>query len=347
MSSGAEQDDLERMLAASRELRGRYRAAAQEEPSAQIDDAIRAQARRTVSARPRSAASPFGSSWRLPLSIAALLALSVTLTIMVTRQDTHLPSADQSSVRETVPERAPAPAITPAPQPANAAKPSANAKEDAVGRREKALTAAAPEQQKAPEKDLYQAPAQPPSFDEGATGALKKQAEPFPAAPPAPVPRMEPAPSSAPEPTATAPAAAAPAPVAVPEQERDAKGTDDAAFALRDRGLAEKRQDAPLKPLSSNAVRAEGKLKSEELAGGLSARVAPQRGQAPAAATEQAQAGTASAPAPWQSDPQAWLRHIETLVHDKRMTEARDDFKAFRQRYPAYPLPAEFPLREP
>ena len=27
--------------------------------------------------------------------------------------------------------------------------------------------------------------------------------------------------------------------------------------------------------------------------------------------------------------------------------EARESFKAFRQRYPAYPLPSEFPLREP
>jgi hypothetical protein len=344
VSSGAEQDDLERMLAASRDLRSHYHAAAQEEPSAQVDDAIRAQARRTVGARPRSAASPFGSSWRVPLSIAAVLVLSVTLTVIVTRQDKHLPSADQSSARETVPERAPA--MTPAePQPQNAAKPSANTKEDALGRREKARPMAAPEQKKASEKDLYQAPAQPPSFDEGAASGLKKQAEPFPAAPPAPVPRAEPAPSSAPEPKVAAPATAA-----VPQQERDATATSDAGLALRERSFADKRQDAPPKPSSSNAVRAEGKLKSEELAGGLSAaRVVPQRRQAPAAAVEQPQADTASAPtpAPWESDPQAWLRHIETLVREKRMTEARDGFKAFRQRYPAYPLPAEFPLREP
>jgi hypothetical protein len=347
VSSGAEQDDLERMLAASRELRSRYRAAAQEEPSAQVDDAIRARARRAVGARPRSAGSPFGSSWRMPLSIAAVLVLSVTLTVMVTRQDQHLPSADQSSARKAAPERAPAPAMTPAePQP-QAAKPAANAKEDAAGSREKARATRAPEQQRADEKDLYQAPAQPPLLDESAARELKKQVEPFPAAPPAPAPRAEPAPSPAPAPKSAAPAAAA-----VPEQERDAAATGGAADALRERGFAEKRQDTAQKPSSSNAfptegkLKAEEKLKSEELAGGLSAaRIAPQRRQAPAAAAEQPQVATA--PAPWESDPQAWLRHIERLVREQHMTEARDSFKAFRQHYPTYPLPAEFPLREP
>jgi hypothetical protein len=51
--------------------------------------------------------------------------------------------------------------------------------------------------------------------------------------------------------------------------------------------------------------------------------------------------------APWESDPKAWLRHIEQLVREQHMSEARESLKAFRQRYPSYPLPSEFPLREP
>src|SRR5262245_53713114 len=96
------------MLAASRELRSRYRAGSQEEPSARVDDAIRAHARRAVGARPRPASSPLGGSWRVPLSIAAVLVLSVTLTVMVTRRERHLPSADQPAAREAPAERPPA-----------------------------------------------------------------------------------------------------------------------------------------------------------------------------------------------------------------------------------------------
>jgi len=359
VSSGTEQEELERMLAASRELRTRYRAESQEDPSAHVDDAIRAHARRAVGARPRSAGSPFGGSWRVPLSIAAVLVLSVTLTVMVTRQEKHLPSAEQPAARDTLSEHAPAaaPAETQTPQaesqPPPAAKPSADAKENALGKRHKSRATRAPEQQAPPAKDLSRAPTPAPSFDESAArGELKKQAEPFPASPAAPVPappaaappptpgaapspRAEPAPSSVPESKVMAPAAP------VPEQERDSIAAGGAAVdAPRQRSLA----DAGVKPLSSNAAQAPAKLKAEEATGSLEARVAPQRRQA---AAEETQTRAASAAAPWESDPKAWLRHIETLVRDKRMTEARDSLKAFRQRYPSYQLPAEFPLREP
>jgi hypothetical protein len=74
-------------------------------------------------------------------------------------------------------------------------------------------------------------------------------------------------------------------------------------------------------------------------------RAMPLRKTAPAAAAEQEIVPPLQAP--WENDPQTWLRHIETLVRDHRLTEARDGLKAFRQRYPSYPLPPDFPLREP
>ena len=62
---------------------------------------------------------------------------------------------------------------------------------------------------------------------------------------------------------------------------------------------------------------------------------------------EQPSASSQPAPPSWENDPETWLRHIETLARENRMSEARDSLKAFRQRHPGYRLPANFPLREP
>jgi len=60
-----------------------YRAAAREEPPPALDDAIRAAARRAVSTRPRRVSSPFIRSWRVPLSIAAVMLLTVSLVTVM------------------------------------------------------------------------------------------------------------------------------------------------------------------------------------------------------------------------------------------------------------------------
>ena len=62
--------------------------ASQDEPPAALDDAIRAAARQAVHARPRPVgASPFGGRWRVPLSVAALLVVSATVTLLVAERD--------------------------------------------------------------------------------------------------------------------------------------------------------------------------------------------------------------------------------------------------------------------
>ena len=60
-----------------------YRAAAREEPPPVIDDAVRAAARRAVASRPRIAGLPLSRSWRVPLSIAAVMLLSVSLVTVM------------------------------------------------------------------------------------------------------------------------------------------------------------------------------------------------------------------------------------------------------------------------
>jgi len=330
-------DDLERLLAASRELRARYREASVEEPSSALDEAIRAQARRAVGARPRSAGSPFSlSTWRLPLSLAAMLVLSVTLTVMVTRQDRRLPSADESGARRSAPAAEPPAA---APQPAH---PSADEKENAPMRQEYSRESSGPARSEAPrlKKDVTPSPQQSAPADEMPPQSLQKPAQPFPAAPiaqPSPAQKAERAPDSE--------AKVSGAPGSANEPTHSSEATEADAAARRDRTA--ERERAELKPPTANVPHARGKLKAQDGPSAQEEQAGAQRQQAPAVAAVPEPPPAAAAAAPWEANPQEWLRHIETLVRDHRMSEARDSLKAFRQRYPSYPLPSEFPLREP
>lgn len=71
-----------------------YRVAAIDEPPTALDDGIRAAARRAVASKPRIAGLPFGRSWRVPLSIAAVVLLSVSLVTVMREEapEVALPS---------------------------------------------------------------------------------------------------------------------------------------------------------------------------------------------------------------------------------------------------------------
>ena len=48
-----------------------------------------------------------------------------------------------------------------------------------------------------------------------------------------------------------------------------------------------------------------------------------------------------------QDDPERWLRHIEMLLEQQFEERAGDSLRAFRARYPDFPLPAGLvPLAE-
>jgi uncharacterized protein len=64
-----------------------YRAGVQEQPPPRLDAAIVAEARKAVESHPASRSySPFGSSWTVPLSAAAVVVLSVVLVIFMERE---------------------------------------------------------------------------------------------------------------------------------------------------------------------------------------------------------------------------------------------------------------------
>jgi hypothetical protein len=188
-----------------------YRRMPGEEPPRELDDRIRAAARRAVGARPRSTAQSWISPWRVPLALAATIVLTVTLTLMVYESEEAPP-----------PLRAPAPAATGVPAPAGeAAKPEA--KRPAEPPAPQAPGTAAPPRSFASEAARQAAPPSATELrEERAAEPLAKRRDEAskPAVAPAPAPSVA-APSPA-APAAPAPAAdaAAPAPAAPPAPHR-------------------------------------------------------------------------------------------------------------------------------
>jgi len=77
--SDVRHDDIER----DSKLSTLYPLAGSDGPPPALDAAIRAAAHRAIGARPRLAGSPFSRSWRVPLSIAALIVVSASLVILM------------------------------------------------------------------------------------------------------------------------------------------------------------------------------------------------------------------------------------------------------------------------
>ncbi len=202
MSADTPQDrELEQLLADTAALRRRYRAASQEEPPAQLDEAIRAAARKDVRARPHPAGSRLGTSWRIPASIAAVLVVSVTLTVMVAQHDAQLPVARE--------QPAPAP-------PLGAEAPKEQAEAASVSDAFKQT--ARPHPAKSAAQDRPQAARPPASSEAPAATAVEKRERPVtpegktPIAPAGVASRAEPTSAQAPAKPAvpaTTPAAAA------------------------------------------------------------------------------------------------------------------------------------------
>lgn len=90
-----------------------YREAAGETPPAHLDAAILAAARREVGARPR-ALVPALRRWHIPVSIAAVVVVTVSLVILVREEGvTHVRNAE---VRESATLRMEGPAVPPTPE---------------------------------------------------------------------------------------------------------------------------------------------------------------------------------------------------------------------------------------
>ena len=98
-------DDLDRYPEGDSALSASYRQAAAETPPRRLDQIILSAARKAVRAGKPLAFSPFASDWHLPVSLAAILVLSVAL-VMTMRREPVLPAMEEPILQT----RPPAPA---------------------------------------------------------------------------------------------------------------------------------------------------------------------------------------------------------------------------------------------
>jgi hypothetical protein len=102
MSQDKHEQDFEEYLQGDSALSARYQQSSSEQtPPGHLDDAILAASRREVKAKPGYVSSPFSSNWQKPLSLAAVVVLSVTVivTLQYDHNDIHLtkPALQQAS----------------------------------------------------------------------------------------------------------------------------------------------------------------------------------------------------------------------------------------------------------
>jgi resuscitation-promoting factor RpfA len=304
-----------------------YRAAPRDEPPAALDEAILAASRRAVAAQPRLAGSLFSRSWRVPMSIAAVIVLSVSL-VSIMRENapdgvTPPPqSASGGPSAETSAARTPAvPGISMADEKAASGLGLRPSSSSGMGLRHDTESGAAVGRSTTPAtradsnaRDALPGPSRAEPFP-SATGGREARtaAEPAPpqqmakvdtpATPGADAMRRDPGPDSQSERLA--------------ESAAPAKG---AAVGAAHRALAEA-APASVPPTA-------------KLSATPRARAMPS--EAPAAAI----AGDAQALSAAGLPPEKWLEQIEALRKQGRVAEAKASLQEFRKRYPGHSLPA-------
>ena len=348
-----EADALPRDEALSRVYRGQADAAPAGPPAA-LDAHILAAARRAVTAprRPARVPLPWWRRLMVPVSVAAVLVVSATLTLMVHDEQQKLEAPAPAAVPQAAPKPAPFPAVPPAPARSSAPTqaPVQSRESDAVQlpkaiRAERNAPAASTLSSEPPAAIAPEAKAKAAKRADESTREMRR----IEAAPAVDNAAAKPAPAAEALPRPAPSAFPAAAPVASPAVSAPAPPVDAASGAGATPGAAAGGTAAPA-PLRSER---ESRVRQMREAAPLPTPVAP------AAATPPPQ-GVAAEPATGSQDgwerpaksemrrnrdvarsPEAWLEEIRQLKRSGREVEWREALQQFRARYPDYPLPED------
>ncbi len=268
-----DEEMLQEFLAGDSPLSRLYRRDAREEPNAQLDAAILAEARRNLAAKSRVAHGPFARHWLVPTSLAAVLVLSVSV-VLLTPDPVRQPGVEFDRVTDT---------------------PGA-----AGGLVDAPETAASGEGMPAPaHAPLVTTPAMDREQDSAAEGG------------------------------STGGRASGLVPLQAPAKQQRAHEPVGKFSEKRER-KALQLENVPASEQPPRPVPATGAGVAEEAA-------APSASRALAEPTP----GPHGMPADTvQADPAAWLRFVESLLKEQKLQAARSNLRAFRARYPNFPLPA-------
>jgi hypothetical protein len=308
-----------------------WRAEVTDEPSAGVDAAIRAAARRAVGAGPRPAHTPFSARWRVPLSLAAVVVVSVTVTLFIAERREHLPR-ESAPLSSPGAQPAPPPSADPV-SPAMPAVPSAPPAEAQAARAGAHRPAASPPtdyrddaSKDAAANSVEQGEAD--AREQGPSGRVAEK-EALPNRPPA-------APPASPKQTP----AGAPAMLTEEAAEPAAKSRADAGGVGQVAGVP-----APDRGQADERVAADEGLESTPAAAGPDGtrrRSAASPGMRPQSAAPRP-VDEASQPellrAEAARDPQAWIGEIRELHRAGKRAQAQRALEEFRRRYPDHALP--------
>jgi hypothetical protein len=306
-----------------------WRAESTDEPSAGLDAAIRAAARRAVKAGPRPAHSPFSARWRVPLSLAAVVVVSATVTFFVAERRDHLPgetaSSSASGAKPAQPLPPSADAVSSA-MPDAPAEPRANPQADSAG--------ANPQHTPAPGyRSGEDASAKADAAAREANSLAKRRGDPA-----GDKDALLERPASAP------PAARQQGPAAAPEARSD-QAAEPAAGSPADAHVGQARISAPQTAQMDERLAPEENIDAvpDAAEGAATRRVSPASPRVRAESA--APPSTDGAPerrllrADTTKDAQAWIQEIRELTRAGKRSEARRALEEFRRRYPGHAVP--------
>ena len=307
-----------------------YRAADEDLPSSSLDAAVLAAAHRAAPTRPRLAGAPFGRSWRVTLSMAAVLVLSVSLVMLMREQASEKVQPQGADFSRHAEKPAP-----------GAAVPSAPASVTLADSHESSSLGLKPSLSSSPSGLGLRSSTEP-----AVSGKLRLESTPADRTIPAPA-----SPSSTPEGFPGA-SVARESGIAVPAEPagRTVRGEarrDMAANAERPQAPAIAQAPPVSKALSKlevgNSVRESDLRQAPGVASTAAKPVTP--GALAAAAPDsprdrKAETVAETVRAHAELPPDQWLAGIELLGKQGRLEEARASLAEFRRRYPSHPLPA-------
>jgi hypothetical protein len=345
-----------------------YRSGAREEPPSWLDDRILAAARTDALPQAAPARPVRHGRWQVPLALAAVLTLAVSLTLVVEEEIDRAPAV-ASHDRQAVHTDASKPPA-----------PGREAIEEAL-REQKSVAERAAQRRTQDEaqarSDRSHALSKPPAANEAAIAKADAEPDPRRLLPRAEADRAvgglahdrQATPSLPQSVEAAAPSVPPPAAAVMPERAARAAAEADAYR----RAEVERRKSAQAEAETRIRAEAEARVRAEAEARPRAERAVPraaQRAQDDAARLERSHTGADS---PGQSDapassparvearppmeqqrspaakaagdvldarsPEQWLRDIERLRHEGRDEEARTQLEAFRVRFPNHPLP--------
>ena len=309
-----------------------YGAAPREAPPAHLDVAILAAARREAGVRPRSLSAL--RAWRVPVGIAAVVVLSVSLVTLVREEGGEAlyrpvpPDVPRTAEPEPRPSGdAPEPALAKPPVRPGAPRSAAPA-DRAPDTRDRVAEAPQPAREAGRGQPPEAASRPPQPFQ----GALESAGE-RPATPPGSADDAARAKETIPErslPPATVFDRAPSAPMTAPSPEAPPRATAEAKGAA----------PAPARAPAAKAMRGERDMGVREDAQSTAGVGPAQRQEVRGALASQPQVAAILKELDTQP-PEKWLERIHALRREGQAAEAREVLAQFKRRYPAHPLPPE------